>query len=226
MATYVLVHGGDVSTDTWNRVTRGPPVHTPNGRLGGRIWEPVTLALRAKGHRTFSPTLIDEHHCDLHGHIEQVCHIITGHRLDRVVLVGHSYGGMVITGVAAAMPESIGRLVYLDAALPDPGQSLFDDLAMSGYDPVTGIPGLEPAMAYVDKLRFDPEKLETIPRFFIRCTKSELADFVRVSLKKIDAEPDSWTVLELPTGHVCQATMPDELARLLIDIAEKEGSHP
>jgi pimeloyl-ACP methyl ester carboxylesterase len=220
MATYVLVHGGDVATETWNSLTQGPPVHTPHGRLGGRVWETVTPALRAEGHRTFSPTLIDEHHCDLHGHIEQICHLITGHHLDAVILAGHSYGGMIITGVAAAMPEAIRCLVYIDAAFPDSGQSLFDYLGSSGHDPLTGIRGLEPAMAYVDRIRFDAKKVKPLPKFFIRCTKSELAAFTRVSLDKIAADPPAWTILELPAGHVCQATMPDELARLLLGVAE------
>jgi pimeloyl-ACP methyl ester carboxylesterase len=57
--------------------------------------------------------------------------------LEDVILVGHSYGGMVITGFAARMAKRIRRLVYLDAALPDPGQSLFDVLASGGVDPMS-----------------------------------------------------------------------------------------
>jgi pimeloyl-ACP methyl ester carboxylesterase len=219
MATYVLVHGGDVSTESWNRLTSGQPVHTANSRLGGRVWETVTPYLAALGHRTFTPTLIDEHICNLHGHIEQICHIITENELEEIILTGHSYGGMVVTGVAAAMPDTIGRLVYLDAAIPDPGQSLFDFLASGGCEPVTSIPGLEPAMAYLDKLDFDPEKVKTLRKVFIRCTKSELADFIGVSLKKIAADPGTWTILELPAGHICQPTCPEQLASILLGIA-------
>jgi pimeloyl-ACP methyl ester carboxylesterase len=219
MARYVLVHGGDVSTETWNRLSKGIPVHTANGRLGGRVWETVTPALKAKGHLTFTPTLIDEHNCNLHGHIEQINLLITENNLKDIILVGHSYGGMIITGVAATMPEVIRCLVYLDAAIPDPGQSLFDHLASSGFDPITGIPGLEPAMAYVDKLDFDPQRVKPLKKVFIRCMKSEVADFIQVSLKKIAADTSKWTILELPTGHVCEATMPDELAQLLLGVA-------
>ena len=70
--------------------------------------------------------LADEHDHTLTDHIGQVSGLITRHDLREVILVAHSYGGMVITGVAAGMPERIRRLVYVDAALPDPGQSLFD----------------------------------------------------------------------------------------------------
>jgi pimeloyl-ACP methyl ester carboxylesterase len=220
MATYVLVHGGDVSTETWNKLTKGAPIHTANGRLGGRVWETVTPALKAKGHRTFTPTLINENYCNLHGHIEQISLLINENNLKDIILVGHSYGGMIITGVAAAIPESISRLVYLDAAIPDPGQSLFDYLAVSGGDPITFIPGLEPAMAYVDKLEFDPERLKPLQKVFIRCMKSEVADFIKVSLKKIAADTSKWTMFELPSGHICQPTNPDELAQLLLRAAK------
>ena len=219
MATYVLVHGGDVSTETWNRLTKGAPIHTANDRLGGRVWENVTPALKAKGHRTFTPTLIDEHNCNLHGHIEQINILIAENNLKDIILVGHSYGGMIITGVAATIPEAISRLVYLDGAIPDPGQSLFDFLASSGYDPMEWIPGLEPAMAYVDRLEFDPQRVKPLQKVFIRCMKSEVAKFIQVSLKKIAADTSKWTILELPTGHICQATMPDELAQLLLGVA-------
>ncbi|MCE5214822.1 MAG: alpha/beta hydrolase, partial [Methanobacterium sp.] len=144
MTDYVLVHGGDVSTETWNSLTTGELIYTANGRLGGRVWETVTPVLKSKGHRTFTPTLINEHNCNLHGHIEQICLLIEENKLNNVILVGHSYGGMIITGVASQMPDVIGKLVYLDAAIPDPGQSLFDLLEASGNDPLTGIPGLEP----------------------------------------------------------------------------------
>jgi hypothetical protein len=74
---------------------------------------------------------------------------------------------MIITGVAATMPEAISRLVYLDAVIPDPGQSLFDFLDSSGYDPMKWIPGLEPAMAYVDKLEFDPQKVKPLQKVLV-----------------------------------------------------------
>jgi hypothetical protein len=77
MATFVFVRGDDASTEPLNRLTSGMPVHTVNCRLGGRVWDMATPALNTEGHRTFSPTLIDEHNCNLHVHIEQICHIVT-----------------------------------------------------------------------------------------------------------------------------------------------------
>ena len=46
MANYVLVHGGNMTTDTWNALTRYDPVHTPDGRMGGRVWTPLLLPSR------------------------------------------------------------------------------------------------------------------------------------------------------------------------------------
>ena len=123
MATYVLVHGGNMSTKTWNKLTIGKPVYTKVGQLGGKMWDGTVSVLMAHNHRIFAPTLKDEYTCNLTDHIEQICELMVENDLRDVILVGHSYGGVIITGVAARMPERIRRLVYLDAALPDPGQS-------------------------------------------------------------------------------------------------------
>jgi pimeloyl-ACP methyl ester carboxylesterase len=220
MADYVLVHGGDVSTETWNRLSKDVPVHTSNGRMGGRVWETVTPFLTEGGHQTYTPTLINEHNCNLHGHIEQITLLITENNLKKVILIGHSYGGLIITGVASQLPDRIDKLVYLDAVVPDPGQSLFDFLKSSGHEPLSKVPGLEAAMAYIDKIEFNPENIKTMPKFFIRCTKSELAAFTTVSLNKIKKNSDEWTNFDLEAGHVCQPTVPDKLAEILLKINE------
>lgn len=220
MADYVLVHGGNVSTDTWNRITKGPQIHTADGRLGGAVWDSVTPALREHNHRCFTPTLGDEHICGLSGHIDQICTLITDNNLNNIILAAHSYGGMIITGVASKMPERIGRLVYLDADWPDPGQSLFDVLKASGLDPQAAIPGLETAKAYVEKISYDPGKAKSLKKFFIRCTAGGMAVFVNVAIRKIETSGEDWTIWELPTTHLAQATMPEELGELLLKAAE------
>jgi pimeloyl-ACP methyl ester carboxylesterase len=113
MATYVLVHGG------WH---------------GGWCWQKVTPRLRAAGHDVYTPTLTglgERAHLltpavGLETHIEDVLGVLHYEDLQQVVLVGHSYGGMVITGVADQVPERIAQLVYLDAFVPQDGQSLID----------------------------------------------------------------------------------------------------
>ncbi len=113
MATYVLVHGGG---------------------HGGWCYQKVARILQADGHVVYTPTLTglgERSHLlrlgiDLDLHIRDVVAVLDFEDLRDVILVGHSYGGMVITGVADRAAARIGRLVYLDAANPVNGQSLLD----------------------------------------------------------------------------------------------------
>lgn len=113
MATYVLVHGGG---------------------HGGWCYQRVARLLRAEGHEVLTPTLTGlgerahllDDRVDLERHVTDVAAVLRFEDLRDVILVGHSYGGMVITGAADREPDRVGRLVYLDAATPVNGQSLVD----------------------------------------------------------------------------------------------------
>jgi pimeloyl-ACP methyl ester carboxylesterase len=219
MATFILVHGGNMSTDSWNRLTNRN-TYPPGGHLGARYWDGAVAFLAAHGHRVFAPTLPDEHTHNLTDHIEVVCSLIKGQDLTGLILVGHSYGGMVITGVASRMPKRIRRLVYVDAALPDPGQSLFDLFADGNVNPFS-FPGLEAASAYVEKLQFDPRKIQQLKKTYILCTESEFAVVTKVAKKKIAAHGEGWIYIELPTSHVPMATMPERFYRLMLEAANR-----
>ena len=103
---------------------------------GGWCWDDLRPLLHGQGFATFAPTLTglaerrDEMNASigLETHIADVERVIVGNDLRDVTLVGHSYGGMVITAIADRManrrPGRLGRLVYLDAALPDDGDSM------------------------------------------------------------------------------------------------------
>lgn len=222
MATYVLVHGGNMSTETWNRLTIGDPVLTKDGNLGAGYWDGTVSALRAHNHRVLAPTLMDENSCHLTDHIGQICSLIIENDLWDVILVGHSYGGMVITGIADKMADRIGRLVYLDAALPDPGQSLYDILNQGRSGSTARRPFLpEPALPYVEKLQFDAANIQSLPKTYILCTKSEFIDVTRVARQKIAAGKKDWTYIEFPSSHVPMADMPDEFYQLMLDAAKK-----
>jgi pimeloyl-ACP methyl ester carboxylesterase len=219
MADYVLVHGGNMTTGTWNQLTTGSPVQTPDGTMGGMIWDPVIPALHAQGHLTFAPTLTDENTTTLTGHIGEIEKIITDNDLRDVILTGHSYGGMIITGVAARLPERIRHLVYVDAAVPDPGHSLFDEIIASGSDPQS-FAGLVLAAPYVEKLEFDARAIQLLKKTCIRCTKSDFSAVTLRAWNKIAAAGPQWTCLELPSSHVPMAEMPDRIARVLLDAAK------
>ncbi|QUD90177.1 alpha/beta fold hydrolase [Phenylobacterium montanum] len=103
---------------------------------GSWCWKRVRDALIAQGHAVFTPTLTglcERSHLlsrdvDLHTHINDVTNLIRWEELTDVVLVGHSYGGCVISGVADRMGERIAALIYLDAFVLENGQSLHDVL--------------------------------------------------------------------------------------------------
>ena len=101
---------------------------------GGWCYDRVAAALRSKGHRVFAPTLaglaerasMDARRIDLSTHINEVVELFERENLSEVVLCGHSYGGMVIAGVADRIPDRIENLVFLDAVVPENGRSMND----------------------------------------------------------------------------------------------------
>jgi len=105
-------------------------VHGARG--GGWDWKHVDRLLTAGGNEVYRPTLTGqgEHsnlgstNIDLDTHIQDMVNVILWENLHDVVLVGHSYGGMVITGVTDRVPERIKHLVYVDALLPDNGENV------------------------------------------------------------------------------------------------------
>jgi len=105
--------------------------------FGGWCWSKVTPRLREQGYTVHTPTLtglgerahLARPEVALATHVEDIVNVLQYEDLDRVVLVGNSSGGMVITGVADQVPERIAQLVYLDAFVPQDGQSLLDLVA-------------------------------------------------------------------------------------------------
>lgn len=217
VATFILIHGGNITAETWNRLT-GRNTYPPGTLMGAKVWDGTKAFLESHGNRVFTPTLADEHTHMLSDHIDSVCSLISTCDLHTIILVGHSYGGMVITGVAARMPDRIRQLIYVDAALPDPGESLFDQFEKGGVDPLS-FAGLEPAAAYVGKVRFDSRRVRGILKTYVLCTKSEFATVTRVAKRKV-TEQAGWSYLELPTSHVPMATMPRRFYRLMGMLAQ------
>jgi pimeloyl-ACP methyl ester carboxylesterase len=113
MAIFVLIHGGG---------------------HGGWCYQPVARLLQKKGHIVYAPSLTglaDRSHLlsadiDLDTHITDVEQLLFYEDLHHVILVGHSYGGMVITGAADRAVDRVGHRVYLDAAYPRDNESLLE----------------------------------------------------------------------------------------------------
>jgi pimeloyl-ACP methyl ester carboxylesterase len=236
MATFVLCHGG------W---------------VGGWVWGTIPDLLRAKGHRAFTPTFtgvgervhLAHPGIDLDTHVTDVVNVIQFEELYDVILVGHSYGGMVITGVADRVPDRLGHLVYLDAFVPQDGQSLSDligteitafGMSMAGQQgdgwtippiPLGPSGPLDPRLApqpiktVTQSVRLRNRAALALPRTFIYCTQGKdemyMSRPITQAAQVAQSDP-SWHYYELETGHGPMVDMPQELANLLAAIA----AHP
>jgi pimeloyl-ACP methyl ester carboxylesterase len=180
---------------------------------------------------------------NLSTHITDVLQCLRYERLNDVVLVGHSYGGMVVSGVADRAPERFGTLVYLDAFVPLAGQALMDLLppAVRSAFPAEGwqVPPLAPQrqgmrdaaeIAWLDGRR-DPqprgcftEALALEDRYrgaraYIFCTGYSPTSFSAFAERARNDR--GWRYHELPTHHYPHVSMPRETAELLADIAKE-----
>jgi pimeloyl-ACP methyl ester carboxylesterase len=221
--------------------------------LGAWCWQRVLPGLWSAGHRAWGVPLsgVGEraHQLDrgirLATHVQDVCAWIEAGELKQVVLLGHSYSGVVVTGVADRLAERIARLVYLDAVVPRSGESW-----SSGHTPETqaqrrqaiadsgGIPPADPALfglqgedaawlqcrqtpqpggVYDDALHFDEAGVASLPRCFIDCTQPALKT-IEASRQRVREQP-GWQRLEIATGHVPMVSAPDALLRHLLSLA-------
>jgi pimeloyl-ACP methyl ester carboxylesterase len=234
--TFVLVHGA------WH---------------GGWCWSRVADRLRAVGHRVFTPTqtgLGERGHLlskdiTLDTFTTDIAGVIEAEELSDIVLVGHSFGGNAISGVADLMPGRIRHLVYLDSLVVEGGKAPFDNLAaevvagrrkaaeessggLSLPNPPPSVFGvLDTADAEWVRRRLTPHPLSTYTsKLNIRGPVGNHLPRTYVhctnpSYAALQASRDwvkaqaGWRWAEIATGHDAMVTAPDELARLLIDIS-------
>jgi pimeloyl-ACP methyl ester carboxylesterase len=236
VATYVLVHGGG---------------------HGGWCYQPVARIMRARGQEVYTPTLTGlgerEHlvsaDVDLDLHITDVVKVLEFEDLRDVILVGHSYGGMVITGVADRATDRIGHIVYLDAANPENGQSLVDvagpfmEAARVDGRVVNGVelvlfPGKDPMGFYgvTDPAQIEWMKSKLTPHPW-KCFEQKLVLANETAMRKI---PESHIVCtqtlptrdvealktrsegrlwDVDTGHDLMISEPAAVAELLLRLA-------
>lgn len=232
MSAVVLVHGG------WH---------------GGWVWREVEDHLRMRGHRVYSPTLtgLGERahlaHPDITPdlHVEDICAVLNFEDLSDVTLVGHSYGGFVISGVASRMADRIDALVYLDAFVPDAsGQSAFSIgtteraaeiratmtggflVPASGFDRWVADPATQQWLA--QKVTPHPIRCfsegptltgaeKTIARkMHIICAHHRPSPFWSFH-DRLRGDPD-WRVEQLPCLHDAMIELPEDTADLIHDM--------
>jgi pimeloyl-ACP methyl ester carboxylesterase len=220
MATFVLVHGGFT---------------------GGWAWKSVRAYLESKKHRVYTPTLTglgERSHLispilDLDTHIQDIANVIRYEDLNDVILVGNSYSGMVITGVADLLPERVSQLIYIDAFVPVHGESVFDLVTPSlrsqfiaqantqgdGWrvSPLSdGDPRrmAQPIKTLQQPINLSGADLSDIARTFVRCTDPRSPSLDR-SEERIRSRPE-WTYLELKTSGRAPMQAPKRLSDLLV----------
>lgn len=231
--TFVLVHG---------------PWH------GGWAWVRVADRLRARGHIVFAPTLTglgERAHLlrpgiDLSLHIADVLGVIKYERLNDVVLVGHSYGGCVISGVAEAMPDAIRSIVFLDAFIPHNGDVTVDLVPPAVQEVIraalgrgdTTVPVRDAAAfkvnekdrAWVDSLATpqpigtmaEKIKLSGARERIPKKTYIRASGYPNVSFEKAHAHAKAdraWRTYEVPCGHDVMIDDPDRLTEILLEVA-------
>lgn len=223
--------------------------------LGGWAWHEVVPILWRAGHRTYAPTLtglgerahLGSTAVNLDTHIDDICAVLHAEDLTDVCLVGHSYAGMVITGVADRLPERLSHLVYLDAFVPRDGDSMHtivpaDDVARAreaarrdgaGWR-IPLDPEIRATMPRADWMgpRFADQPLGTyeqpvrsanpaaapLKRTYIQCTVKPVRDLFAPCAEAAQADPD-WTLRTLAGDHLAMVTQPGILAALLLDVA-------
>ncbi len=218
--TFVLVHGA------WH---------------GGWCWRRVADRLRAKGHYVIAPTLsgvgershLKPEDIGLMAQVQDVVGEMKWKDLDRVVLVGHSYGGMVITGVAEQMRERIAAIVYLDAFIPADGQALADYSSRTSWpEPVT--PPLpvsvfhvnakdaawvgskltaHPTACFTDKLKVTGAYQSIAKKLYVRAPLFAQKGFDD-ALAHCRAD-STWQTATVACGHDVMIDQPAELAAML-----------
>lgn len=221
----------------------------------GWAWKKMHPLMQSAGHRLVTPSytgLGERAHLanpsiDLEAHIQDVLAVLKYEDLRDIVLLGHSYGGMVATGIADRARERVAQLIYLDAFVPRDGQSLFDlnevaiekmrEAALNGdgwrIPPMPTPPDTSPAdVEWLTARRVDmplkcfEQKLTlqhgepALPRSYIYATRITPADTFGQFAKRTKNEA-GWRYFEIDASHSPNVTAPEALMALLMEITAR-----
>jgi pimeloyl-ACP methyl ester carboxylesterase len=232
MAEIVLVHGAWSSAWAWRKMR---PLMAAAGHA---FWTPTLTGLGRRAHLATPET-------DLETHVQDIVATLETEDLRDVVLLAHSYGGMVATGVADRARDRVARLIYLDAVAPDDGQSLMDamgETSRARFERLAAEEGdgwrvtpnpLPPDTSAEDAAwaapRRMPQPIETVrrpltlrngpltlPRAYVYCTIPGPGDQFRPFLDKARAE--GWPTRELEASHNPHITCPEALMAVIEDL--------
>ena len=231
--TFVLVHGA------WH---------------GGWCWRRVADILEAKGHKVFTPTLTglgERSHLlakgiDVSTHVTDVVNLFKWEGLSDAVLCGHSYGGCVVSGIAERIATRIRSIVFLDAFIPDNGDSILELTGQAvieatraaeragalGVPPrkaeafgvnekdrawVDSLTGLQPLGCFLEKMKITGARDRIAKKSYIRAANYANPGFDK-ALARVKNDP-TWRAFGVPCGHDVMVDMPERLAEILEEVA-------
>lgn len=220
--TFVLVHGATA---------------------GGWEWKSTGKFLSDEGHTVYRATLtglgermhLNSTDIDLQTHINDVVNLILFEDLHDIVLTGHSYGGMVITGVMDRVPDRIKHVVFLDAAVPDDGMSLWDLFGGTGIrdperfkDGYMQVPWVkadakpphnvkQSIKCFDQPVSYKNPQALALPVTYVAFVPKDKSVEERAKMDKSwqRAEARGWTIRTFPGGHVAQMEDPRGVAKLI-----------
>jgi pimeloyl-ACP methyl ester carboxylesterase len=227
MANYVLVHGA------WG---------------GNQSYELTRRDLEAAGHTVLAATLrgLGTRQSELHpgitlgDHIDDVCEQVADVGFERFILAGHSYGGMVVTGVAARLGDRIDAIAYIDAFWPGDGESLWDITGgfehawyidtqkhtpglvrplgtPEDFQPVPQIVGYHPLLTLLEAVKYSGKEATMPRRAYIFATGYEQTPFPPFAEK---ARAAGWDYHETDCDHFVMQNRPEKTAEVLLSLAE------
>ncbi|SFZ89451.1 Alpha/beta hydrolase family protein [Flaviramulus basaltis] len=210
---------------------------------GGWVFKKVDSLLTATGSVVYRPTLTGQGErvhlatldVGLDTHIKDIVNTILYEDLHDVILVGHSYSGMVITGVADSIPKRIKKLVYIDAFVPNDNESvaLIKEESIKNYKIVNGylIPPWVPEeksppkhvpqalKTLTDKISLkNPERLNIPTTYILTVEKGADPKSDNFAPQAERANKNGWKVLQLEADHNVQWSAPEELVKMLKEI--------
>lgn len=214
----------------------------PGAWDGGWDYSKVDSILRAKGDIVYRPSLtglgervhLSHSGVNLSTHITDIVNVITFENLHHIILVGHSYGGMVISGVAEQMPGRISQLIYLDAMVPNDGESvqslcggmwdkmmapnIKDSLLFYPFGPTKStypadVP--QPLKTFTEPLKISNPLVKQIPTAFILMTQNgeSNSDTDKIGLNRAKAR--NWKIYTFEGGHYSMREQPENLVNKL-----------
>ena len=236
MSTFVVVHGAWGGAWSWNKFV------VPLLRQAGHTVFAATLTGLGERTHLATPEVTTE------THVQDVANVLFYEDLRNVVLVGHSYGGRVISGVADRMPERLAQLVYLDAAVPWLEAGADDARRRERLEQArtTGEWRIPPGDMQADdpdeikrwaaprrsgqpiRTLTEPVRLEhgipTVSKAFVYCAKGKEPDSPQAQrAARIKGDP-TWRYFELDTGHNLHYSAPRETVDILLQLAQESST--